>query len=109
MSYGPKTYDKNLFHRMVEEMYRMAEGGSDVDKKDIDLAIESVAWMAANSEYRGIICYALSVAACMASNDMGVMTYELHDAKAELVGALMDEAGYEYIVGDDHALFVKNL
>lgn len=109
MSYEPKQYDKNLFHRMAEEMYRMAEGGSDVDKKDIDLAIESVAWMAANSEYRGIISYALSVAACIASDDMGVMFNELPDAKAELVGALMDEAGYEYIVGDDHVLFVKSI
>jgi len=109
MSYGPKPHDKNLFHRMAEEMYRMAEGASDVDNNDIDLAIESVAWLAANNDYDPIICYALSMAACMVSGDMGVVFNELPDAKAQLVEALMTEAGYEYILGDDHALFVKTL
>lgn len=107
MSYGPKPHDKNLFHRMAEEMYRMAEAEVELDKADIDLLIESVNHIAATMDYDTLTCQTLTVAACL-NGDMDACLY-LGDAKAELVYTLMHDGGYEYIIGDDHALFVKTL
>lgn len=105
MSYGQKPHDKQLFHRMVEEIYRMAEGEVSLDKNDVDLLIEAVNHIAATMDYDTLTCYTLTVAACIA----GDAYMELPDAKAELVYELMDKAGYEYIIGDGHVLFVKTL
>ena len=101
------SYDKNLFHRMAEEMYRMAEAEVELDRNDVDLAIQAVNHMAATMGYDSITCGSLGVAAC--GTDMTSAILELPDAKAELVYLLMDDGGYEYIPGDDHVLFVKTL
>lgn len=100
------SYDKNLFHRMVEELDRMAEEEVELNSDDLSIAIMAIAHMAATMDADHLTASALEVAACNEGDMTDVFEY-LPDVLNEHVELIMNKQGFKWTSGDEYEVWVR--
>ena len=100
------SYDKHLFHRMAEELQRIAEDESEVDRVDFSVAVDAVAHIAANLNCEPFTSLPLEVAACN-EGGMGEVFNELPDVKDALVELVMSDRNYTRICDEQFDICIR--
>ena len=80
------SYDKAMFHRMADEMRRIASEGDMPDEDDVFTALNALGLIVANEESQGLASACLGIATC----EHGGM-YEVFQELPDCIDSLFEE------------------
>lgn len=102
------SYEKNLFHRLADEAWRIAsyEDTSDLDDGDLFTMADAMARIVADRNRNALAVLAGCVFAASLGG-MGEVFEELPQAKRDLFEYLMGEEGYEFMESDSFSAYVR--
>ena len=104
------SYNKQMFHRIAEELERIGYEVADethekMDEADMATALNALGMLMLDCNDE-IAIAAISIAAC-SMGGMYEAFQELPDIKEQMLELLLKDAGYEYMESEKHEIWVR--
>ena len=104
------SYNKNMFHRIAEELDRIGYEVADethekIDEYDLSIALDALGRIVIPHD-DDLALTAISIASCRFGG-MYEIFQELPDIKEHMLELLLKDAGYEYMESEKHEIWVR--
>ena len=104
------SYNKNMFHRIGEELQRIAEevdvpNGEHMDDDDMFTVLQALGRIVLQCDDR-LVATAMDLVVC-SFGDMPEVFECLPEVKSELLELLLEDDGYEQLTSDYHVSWLK--